>query len=84
MSIERPFFNLDLSLYFLQYVDRDIARKKLKGRVIFLKRIKRDLEKLNKEKDREYPKHMYIILEHDLDLVEAEIKSISRLVDSLK
>ena len=83
LSIERPYFNIDLSLYFLQYVDKDIIKRQLRGRVMFLKRIKRQLDTLRK--DFKTPKkHLYIILDHDLDLVEAEIKSIARLVDILK
>lgn len=82
MSIERPFFNIDLSLYFLQYVDKKIAQRKLKGRVIFLKRIQRELQKLVQTIPSASP-HIPIILEHDLDLVNAEIKSISRLIETL-
>src|SRR3989338_4048657 len=82
LSIERPFFNIDLSLYFLQYVDKTIARRKLKGRVIFLRRIKRDLGEL-KVKAVNSGKHLQIILDHDLDLVETEIKSNTKLIDIL-
>ena len=82
LSIERPFFNIDLSLYFLQYVDKTIARRKLKGRVIFLRRIKRDLSEL-KVKAVNSGKHLQIILDHDLDLVETEIKSNTKLIDIL-
>ena len=82
LSIERPYFNIDLSLYFLQYVDQKIAQRQLKGRVIFLRRIKRQLE--NIRKTMKIPQqHLHIILDHDLDLVEAEIKSIVRLAHSL-
>ncbi len=83
VSIERPFFNIDLSLYFLPYVDKKIAHKKLRGRVIFLKRIKRDLAKLFSKQTSDLAKHLAIILEHDLDLVEAEIKSLTRLLGIL-
>ena len=82
LSIERPFFNIYLSLYFLQYVDKTIARRKLKGRVIFLRRIKRDLGEL-KVKAVNSGKHLQIILDHDLDLVETEIKSNTKLIDIL-
>jgi len=82
LSIERPFFNIDLSLYFLPYVDQTIAKRKLKGRVIFLKRIKRELETL-KKKISDSSKHLQIIIEHDWELVEAEIKSNSKLIDIL-
>ena len=83
LSIERPYFNLDLSLYFLQYADRKIVRRKLKGRGIFLRRIRRDLEEL-KKKAPPTRKYLHIILQHDLDLVEAEIKSTATLIDTLE
>ncbi|MCK5581218.1 MAG: PadR family transcriptional regulator [Candidatus Omnitrophica bacterium] len=83
MSIERPFFNIDLSLYFLQYVDKKIAKRKLKGRVLFLKRIKREIEKYVSKKAENVARHLKIILEHDLDLIEAEIKSLTRLMETL-
>lgn len=83
VSIERPFFNIDLSLFFLPYVDKKIAHKKLRGRVIFLRRIRRDLEKLLSKNIPSLSQHLKIILEHDLDLVEAEIKSLSRLISTL-
>ena len=80
LSIERPYFNIDLSLYFLPYVDKDIARRQLRARVIFLKRITRQLKNIQKNLDPS-KKYLFIILNHDLDLVEAEIKSISELSD---
>ncbi|MCA9401648.1 MAG: PadR family transcriptional regulator [Candidatus Omnitrophica bacterium] len=83
LSIERPYFNIDLSIYFLQYVDKKIATRQLRGRVMFLKRIKRELAAL-KESKKMSKTHLQIILDHDLDLVDAEIKSITRLVDSLR
>ena len=82
LSIERPYFNIDLSLYFLQYVDQDIIKRQLRGRVIFLNRIRRELERLRKNLQSP-KKHLYIILDHDLDLVNAEIKSIAKLVGLL-
>ena len=82
LSIERPYFNIDLSLYFLQYVDKKIAQRQLRGRVIFLGRIKRELEAA-KRGIKNPKKHLLIILDHDLDLVEAEIKSIARLSEVL-
>src|SRR3989338_2085434 len=71
LSIERPYFNVDMALYFLKYVDKSIAKRRLRARVIFLSRIKRDLEAL---KAKTTAKHLLIILEHEFDLVSAEIK----------
>lgn len=82
LSIERPYFNIDLSLYFLPHVDKKLARRRLKARVIFLKRIRRDLERIKKGL-KENKKYLMIILEHEHDLVTAEIKSISKLVETL-
>lgn len=83
LSIERPYFSIDLALYFIQYVDKKIARRQLKGRLIFLKRIKRDLHNLKKGMNASR-RHLQIILDHDLDLVETEIKSLTLLMDALK
>lgn len=83
LSIERPFFNIDLSVYFLQYVDPQIAQRKLKGRLIFLRRIKRNIETFLSKDGSRHPGHLGIILEHDLELNKAEIKSTQRLIDSL-
>lgn len=79
LSIERPYFNIDLSLYFLQYVDKKLAKRQLRGRVLFLRRIKTELNAVAKN-IKTSQAHLNIILDHDLDLVEAEIKSISRLM----
>ena len=83
LSIERPYFNIDLSLYFLHYVDKNIAKRQLRGRIIFLRRIQRELNKVRTRLQNTSKKHLQIILDHDLDLVEAEIKSITRLSDLL-
>jgi DNA-binding PadR family transcriptional regulator len=83
LSIERPFFNIDLSLYFLPHVDAKIARRKLRGRVIFMKRVKREVQRLLQNSQTKQTPHLSIILEHDLDLVEAEIKSFTRLIETL-
>ena len=82
LSIERPYFNIDLSLYFLPYVEKKIARRQLRGRNLFLRRIRRELEALQGSM-KTSRKHMKVILDHDLDLVEAEIRSIGRLMETL-
>lgn len=82
LSIERPYFNIDLSLYFLQYVDKNIVKRQLRGRILFLRRIKRELNEV-KNGVKTAQKHLEVILDHDLDLVEAEINSIARLIKVL-
>jgi DNA-binding PadR family transcriptional regulator len=82
LSIERPYFNIDLSLYFLPYVEKKIAKRQLRGRILFLRRIRRDLQGLQNTM-KTSQKHVNVILDHDLDLVEAEIRSIGRLMETL-
>ncbi len=82
LSIERPYFNIDLSLYFLPYVEKKIAKRHLRGRILFLRRIRRELESLQKGA-KPSSKHVRVILDHDMDLVEAEIRSIGRLMETL-
>lgn len=89
LTIERPYFNIDLSLYFLPYVEKKIAKRQLRGRIIFLRRIRRDLQglqrtmKTSSQREPNGQKHVTVILDHDLDLVEAEIRSIGRLMETL-
>ena len=83
LSIERPYFNIDLSLYFLPYVDKRLARRRLRARVIFLKRIKRDMENMKINVEKSSAPHIKIIIDHNLDLVSAEIKSITKLIGIL-
>lgn len=82
LSIERPYFNIDLSLYFLPYIDKKIVKRQLRGRVMFLKRIKTDLKSIQNN-TASARKHLHIILNHDIDLVNAEINSIAKLTEIL-
>lgn len=84
LSIERPFFDIDLSLYFLQYVDKTIARRKLRGRIMFLKKVREALSRLLAKDSLQTSGHLAVILDHDLDLVSAEIQSCARLIEKLR
>lgn len=85
LSIERPFFAIDLSLYFLQHVDQSLARDKLRERVAFLKRIQREIAALVRRRKATpaLSPPLQMILEHDADLVAAEIKSLTGLIGAL-
>ena len=73
LSLSRPFVNVDLSLYFLPFIDEEVLSRKLKIRLKALERIKRWLERRIGEFKQEEKKHLKKILEHNLKLVEAEI-----------
>ncbi len=81
IDVERPYFQVDLSLYFLPLVDQSVAKKRLKTRLAILRQIRKDLVGLQKNSSQTKP--LMLILSHDLDLVEAEITSISKVIDQL-
>lgn len=80
LSIERPFFQMNLSLYFLSYVNKEEAKRRLKTRGVLLKKISHHLL-LSLEKFKSG--HLSSIIQHDLDLCEAEIQSITRLINTI-
>lgn len=82
LIIQRPFIGVDLSLYFFPYVDKELARRRLKIRLKGLMRVKRWLKE--RKSERNYEEHLLFILEHNLDLVEAEIKFTERLIHTLE
>ena len=82
LSLERPFFQMDLSLYFLPLVDKDMAKRRLRARITLLRKISRQLAQL-REKSPQKSESIRLILQHDLDLVDAEIASTDRLIQRL-
>ena len=82
VSIERPFFQMDLSLYFLPLADKTMVKRRLKARLALLRRVSRELAVL-KERSSPKSKSAFFILQHDLDLVEAETASTDKLINQL-
>ena len=80
VSIERPFFQIDLALYFLPLVDKTMAKRRLKARIALLKKVKKELGLLQPSTK---TKTSGLILQHDLDLVDAEINSTQKIIDQL-
>lgn len=79
MSVERPFFHINLSLYFLIYVEKQEAIKRLRMRVLRLRKVCRHLES-SFTALRNQSAHVTSIVQHDLDLCRSELDSISRLI----
>lgn len=80
LSVERPFFQIDLAFYFLPLVDKNMAKRRLKIRFNLLKKVKRQLSLLQLSAK---TKILSLILQHDLDLVEAEINSTQKIISQL-
>lgn len=80
LSVERPFFQIDLSYYFLTLVDKVAAKRRLKTRVVILKKIRKELAALQEAAK---AKSLGLILGHDLKLVDAEISSTQDVIQQL-
>lgn len=80
LSIERPFFQIDLAYYFLPLVDKNMAKQRLKVRFTLLKKVRKELTRLQSAAK---TKILSLILQHDLDLVEAEINSTQKIIAQL-
>jgi DNA-binding PadR family transcriptional regulator len=80
LSVERPFFQIDLAFYFLPLVDKTKAKRRLKARLTLLKKVKKELTVLQSAAK---TKILSLILQHDLDLVEAEISSTQKIISQL-
>jgi DNA-binding PadR family transcriptional regulator len=81
ISVQRPYFEMNLSLYFLPLIDPNVAKRGLKTRLVILKRIHKDLLAFRKKSPQAKP--LELILDHDLDLVGAEIASTEKVITQL-
>lgn len=68
LNIQRPFFQIDLSLFFLPYADKDQVKKRLKARIVLLRRIASQLSSKS------------LIHQHSAELIKAEIAFFERLI----
>jgi DNA-binding PadR family transcriptional regulator len=82
LSIERPYFQINLSFYFLNYVDPMEVKRRLKSRIVRLNKVRKHLIDLL-ERPLLSSGPLARIVRHDLDLCEAEIHSVTRLIESL-
>lgn len=86
LFLRRPFVNIDLSLYFLPTMDNRVVQHKLRIRQRGLDRIKQWLikelarvERLEKDST-----NVQLIIEHNLELLEAEQRFTQKLLQTLK
>lgn len=85
LVIQRPFLNVDLSLFFLPYTDRDIGLRRLKSRLRGLKRIEKwERDMFDKLKGNKKKYHLFAIIDHNLKLIKTEISFTCDLIEYLK
>jgi len=83
LFLRRPFINIDLSLYFLPSIDPQTLQHKLKIRRRGLERIKQWLLKERSRMEKQ-SSHVQLIIEHNLELLEAEQRFTQKLLQTLK
>jgi len=83
LHIQRPFFGIDLSLFFLTHLKPESAKKRLKARIKILKKIESNLLKVYSDFKAKYPDHLLAILEHNLVLIKGEADFISNFISRI-
>ena len=83
LNFKRPEFSLDLSLYFLQYIKPDIAKRRLRARMRLLEKLAISLKQMIVSLQQKKSSSWANIVEHNLQMVEAESKFLANLINTL-
>lgn len=83
LYFKKPQFSLDLSLYFLQHIKPDIAKRRLRARIHILNKLSRDLTQLISSLHKKKSLSLSYILEHNLQMVETEARFLTNLIKTL-
>ncbi len=82
-SQRRPFIEIDIPLYFLDFLDKDEIFPILRLRMLFLKRVKDWLEKKRVEL-KSAPPNIQLLIRHHLKLASAERSFIKAMLEAIK
>jgi DNA-binding PadR family transcriptional regulator len=83
-DLQRPFFNLDISLYFLNFLEPEDIEKTLKERQKVLRKLIFLLERQKKELTKESSKNRErIITVHNLRFAQAEMDFVKDLLNAI-
>jgi DNA-binding PadR family transcriptional regulator len=81
LDFRRPRFSLDISLYFLRYVKPKMLKRRIQARIRLLKRISGGLNRMIRSlKSKRSPSFLWLILEHNLEMVNTEVHFLERLL----
>lgn len=83
LNFKRPQFSLDLSLYFLHHIRPDIAKRRLRARILILKKLLKSLKQMVSSLKKKSSLSLIRILEHNRQMVETEYKFLHHLVKTL-
>lgn len=81
LSEKRPFFDMDIPLYFLPFLDTKKTMARLKIRRKFFVKARRWLENKEKEEKKEYKQ---FLINHQLKLLEAEENFLIEIMEKIK
>ncbi len=81
LTIERPFLNVDISLYFLPFVNSELFLRKLRVRKKGLEKVKAWLSKAVSQRDATKP-YQRAILSHNFELLKTEVEFNSYLISN--
>lgn len=82
LDFRRPQFSLDISLYFLRYVKPRLLKRRIQARTRMLKRISGGLNRMvHSLKSKKSPSFLWLILEHNLEMVDTEVRFLERLLE---
>lgn len=84
LNFKRPQFSLDLSLYFLNYIKPETAKRRLRARTQVLKQLAESLKLMITSLNTKKSATLVYILQHNLQMVETEQKFLSNLLSSLQ
>jgi DNA-binding PadR family transcriptional regulator len=83
LDFKRPQFSLDLSLYFLRFAQAKERIRRLRGRIFILNKLAKELKQMLARPKEGSPSYMAPILEHNVNMLEAESAFLSRLIKTL-
>ncbi len=81
LNFKRPQFSLDLSLYFLKYLNSPMASRRLRARIYILKRISRGLRNMLCSLNKKKTFSLYYIVEHNLRMLETEARFLAKFIN---
>lgn len=84
LEFKRPLFSLDLSLYFLPYMQPATGLRRLRARIQLLHKLIAGLSAfIGVQKEKNISAYLLLILEHNLFMLQAEERFLKQLTETL-
>ncbi|MDD5668996.1 MAG: PadR family transcriptional regulator [Candidatus Omnitrophica bacterium] len=83
LDFTRPQFSIDQSLYFLEYMDPSIVKRRLRARIYILKKLSVHLTFMLKAIREKKSSAVTCILEHNMEMLKAEELFLNDLINRI-